>query len=157
MAYQEIEILESVRNLVQPILEDYALELVDIEYLREREGWILRIFIDKEGGVTLDDCTKVSRELGYLMEVKEIIVTPYNLEVSSPGVDRPLKTEQHFRRYVGNKVSIKTAEPIDGRRNFKGTLGAFENGYVILDNAAKSWKIPLNAIVKAKLIYEFPR
>ena len=93
---------------------------MDIEYLREPNGWVVRLFIEKEGGVTLKECATVSRELGYLMEIKEIIEHPYNLEVSSPGLDRPLKTEKDFQRFTGKKVTIKTTEPLGGRRNFKG-------------------------------------
>jgi len=155
MAYQEEAIVQSVWDLVKPMVEDYGLELVDVEYLRQPGGWIIRIILDKEGGVTLDDCTKVSRELGYLLEVKDFIDHPYNLEVSSPGLDRPLKTETDFVRFIGNTVSVKTGEPVEGRRNFKGTLLAFENGEAVLDIQGKSWKIPFNCITKAKLVYEF--
>ena len=157
MGYPESAIIEAVRALVQPILQDYSLELVDVEYLRERSGWIVRITIDKEGGVTLGDCTTVSRELGFLMEIKEVIEHPFNLEVSSPGLNRPLKTEKDFERFAGRKVTIKTAEPLDGRRNFQGTLRSFKNGHVTLDNQEKTWRIPFEAIAKAKLIYEFPQ
>jgi ribosome maturation factor RimP len=138
-------------------LREYSLELVDVEYLRERGGWIVRITIDKEGHVTMGDCTKVSRELGFLMEVKEVIERPYNLEVSSPGLDRPLKTEKDFERFVGKKITIRTVEPLDGQRNFKGTLRSIKNGQVTLDNQEKTWRIPFKAIAKAKLIYEFPQ
>ena len=156
MGYQNDEIVESVRNLALPILEESGLELVDIEYLREPNGWVVRLFIEKEDGITLQECTAVSRELGYLMEVKEVIDHPYNLEVSSPGLDRPLKTEKDFQRFSGKKATIKTAEPLDGRRNFKGTICSFENGAVTLAHEGESWTIPLEAIAKAKLIYEFP-
>jgi ribosome maturation factor RimP len=156
MSYQKTEIIGTVRKLVLPILDDYGLELVDVEYLREPNGWVVRVFIEKEGGVTLSECTTVSRELGYILEVKEVIDHPYNLEVSSPGLDRPLKTEKDFQRFSGKKAVVKTAELIDGRRNFKGTIRSIENGLVTLDNEGETWTIPFDEIAKAKLIYEFP-
>ena len=157
MGYPESTIIEAVRTLAHPILQEYDLELVDVEYLRERSGWIVRITIDKEGGVTLGDCTKVSRELGFLIELKDVIEHPYNLEVSSPGLDRPLKTAKDFQRFAGRTVTIRTTEPLDGQRNFKGTLRSCENGEVTLDNQGKTWRISIEAIAKAKLVYEFPQ
>lgn len=157
MASVEPAIAARVRALALPIVEDYGLELVDVEYLREPAGWVVRVMLDKEGGISLDDCSAVSRELGYVLEVKEVISHPYNLEVSSPGLDRPLKTERDFERFAGKKVSIKTRDQLDGRRNFKGILRGLKDGYVLVEGDAKSWNIPFGAIAKAKLIYEFPQ
>ncbi len=156
MGYQDGKIVESVEELVLPILEESALELVDIEYLREPNGWVVRLFIEKEGGVTLKECTAVSRELGYLMEVKEVIDHPYNLEVSSPGLDRPLKTKKDFHRFSGKSATIKTAAPLDGRRNFKGRIRSLDNGVVTLEHEGETLQIPFEAIAKARLVYEFP-
>ncbi|HOC38066.1 MAG TPA: ribosome maturation factor RimP [Thermodesulfobacteriota bacterium] len=155
MSSVENDIVTRVRSFALPVLEAYGLELVDIFYGREPGGWVVRISMDKEGGVTLADCSKVSQELGYILEVKDVISHPFNLEVSSPGLDRPLRTEQDFERFTGKRAKIKTSRAIDERHNFKGILRGIQDGHVLLEIDHKSWKIPLDAISKANLIYEF--
>lgn len=150
------EIISKVYDLAGPIINERGLELVDIEFLRETRGWVLRIILDKEGGVNLNDCTEVGKELGYILEIKDIIAANYHLEVSSPGLDRPLKTLKDFEKCLGRKVSLKLSEPLKGRKNFKGTLKTILDDRVQLDIEGESWEIALQAIDKAKLIYEFP-
>lgn len=150
-----LRIAESVRQIVTPVLASEGMELIDIEYRREGRGWVLRLFIDKNGGVTLDDCTSVSRQIGDLIEVKDIIDHPYILEVSSPGLNRPLKNISDFERFKGKQVKIKARKLIDGRRNFKGTLMGYDQGIVRIAIDSKIYGIPYKEIVKANLIYDF--
>lgn len=146
-------VISQVRGLVEPILDQKGMELVDIEYRMERGRWVLRLFIDKEGGVTLDDCSDVSGEVGVILDVRDIIPHSYNLEVSSPGLDRPLVKERDFLRHLGGRVKIKTRGAIDGRRNFSVLLEDFKEGKVIVrDDSGMVWGIPLQEIEKARLI-----
>ena len=144
-----------VETILGPLLDAEGFSLVDVEYKRERGGWVLRVFIDKEGGVTLDDCARVSREFGQLLDVEDIIPTSYQLEVSSPGLDRPLKKEEDFVKYSGRKVRIKTKEQVSGRRNFKGALlGCTEGKVMVKVEGSGVFTIPFSAILKANLEIE---
>ena len=144
-----------VETILEPLLDAEGFSLVDVEYKRERGGWVLRVFIDKEGGVTLDDCARVSREFGQLLDVEDIIPTSYQLEVSSPGLDRPLKKEEDFVKYSGRKVRIKTKEQVSGRRNFKGALlGCTEGKVMVKVEGSGVFTIPFSAILKANLEIE---
>jgi ribosome maturation factor RimP len=148
-------ILLRVESILAPLLDAEGLSLVAVEYKRERGGWILRVFIDKEGEVTLDDCARVSREFGQLLDVEDIIPTSYHLEVSSPGLDRPLKKEADFLKYSGRRVRIKTTEPVSGRRNFKGALlGCTEGKVMVKVEGSEVFAIPLSSIRKANLEIE---
>ncbi len=113
---------EEIIGLVEPVIESEGLELVELECLRMKTRWLVRIFIDREGGATLDDCTAISHQVGDLLNVHDLPPGPYTLEVSSPGLDRPLTRDKDFEKYRGSKVRIRTREPIDGSRNFLGTL-----------------------------------
>ncbi len=154
MAYEDVR--EEITKLAEPLLLHEGLELVDVEYKMEDGQWIVRVFIDKEGGVTLGDCAKVSRELGNLMDIKDMIVHEYNLEVSSPGLDRPLVKEVDFLKNKGKKVKIKVGEKIDNRRNFTGILVNVVGDDVVLEGEeGDQWKIPFAKIDKARLVYDF--
>lgn len=153
----DTKVIGRIREIAEPIINEQELELVDVEYLQERGRWIIRIIIDKENGVTLDDCTKVSREVGNILEIQDVISYPYHLEVSSPGVERPLRTQKDFEKFLGRKATIKTAELLNGKRNFKGTLKLVHEGKVQLEMEGKDWEIPLSSIRQAKLVYEFPQ
>jgi ribosome maturation factor RimP len=149
------EVVDRVRALVEPILLSEGMELVDIQYRREARGWVLRLFVDKEGGVTLDDCSHVSQEVGRSLDVEDFISIPYNLEVSSPGLNRDLKTEKDFIRYRNRLVSVKTFEPVEKRRHFKGRLlGVFDN-QVEMEIDKEIIHIPLSNVAKAHLEIEF--
>ena len=150
-------ILERVRELAEPIIKELDLDLVDIEYLPQKGRGIVRITIDKDNGVTLDDCTKVSREVGYILEIKDLFSHPYHLEVSSPGLERPLKTLGDFEKFLGRKVSFKTSALLNGKRNFKGMLKQVQEGTIVLETEErKLWEIPFSLVRHAKLVYEFP-
>ena len=157
------QVIEQIEKLVQPLLEDLGCELVDLEYQREQRGWILRFFLDKEGGINLDDCAVASREISSLLDVENIINTAYNLEVSSPGIERPLKKAQDFKRFTGQLAKIKTMDVIDpdntgrSRKTFIGTLSGIEGDELLLTlkNTTDAIRIPLQQIDKANLQYEF--
>lgn len=144
-------VIASVQEFTEPLLADMGLELVDIEYRREGHGWVLRFFIDKEGGVTLDDCAAVSREIGAYLEVEDPIGHAYNLEVSSPGLERPLKKKQDFERFAGRKARIKLREPIGEQRVFIGIIEKVDGESLLMqvDEIEKSF--PLDLISKARL------
>jgi ribosome maturation factor RimP len=151
-------ILLRIESILGPLLDAEGFSLVDVAYKRERGAWVLRVFIDKEGGVTLDDCARVSREFGQLLDVEDIIPTSYHLELSSPGLDRPLKKEDDFVKYSGRKVRIKTKEQISGRRNFKGALlGCTEGKVMVKVEGSEVFAIPFSSILKANLEIELNR
>jgi ribosome maturation factor RimP len=144
-------LLQEVRQIVEPILESQALELVDLEYQRESQGWVLRIYLDREGGVSLDDCAGISHEVGAVLEVKDLIPSSYTLEVSSPGLTRPLKRPEDFNKFRNQMVKIKLYEPLDGRKNFKGTLLGLEGDRVRVEVEQQVYELPLQRIAKANL------
>ena len=151
-------ILQKAEAILEPLLKAEGLSLVDIEYKWERGGWILRVLIDKKQGITLDDCAQVSREFGQLLDVENTIPTSYRLEVSSPGLDRPLKKMEDFVRYTGRRVRIKTKDPVSGRRNFKGDLlGCIEGKVMVKVEGSEVFTIPLSSILKANLELELNR
>ncbi|MFQ6671949.1 MAG: ribosome maturation factor RimP [Candidatus Tectimicrobiota bacterium] len=127
------DLIEKVTALVQPILEEEGLELVEVEFKRGAHRSFLRLFIDKPGGVTLDDCSVVSTQLGDLLDVEDPIPHRYILEVSSPGANRPLKRREDYERFLGRLVQITTRQPVGGQNPFTGRLVAFANGKVSLE------------------------
>ena len=149
------KLLEEVRQVIEPLLHSQGFELVDLEYQREPQGWVLRIYLDREGGVTLDDCAEVSGEIGAVLEVKDVIPNPYVLEVSSPGLTRPLKKPEDFNKFSNRLVKIKLYEPLEGRKNFKGTLLGLEGEKVRLEIEGRVYELPLQGIAKANLEIEF--
>lgn len=149
------EIVDRVRSLAEPILADRGLELVDLEFRREGRGWTLRLYMDRAGGVTLDDCQRVSQELGDHLDVADLIPYSYNLEVSSPGLDRPLTRDADFLRFAGKAARITTSEAIQGQRNFHGRLAGLADGEVLLDLAdGRQARIPPGLIARARLEIE---
>jgi len=131
-----------------------GLELVDVEYKKEGKNWVLRIYIDKAGGVTVEDCQKVSHLTGDLIDVEETITTPYSLEVSSPGLDRVLKRDKDFLKFRGRKIRLHSLSPIDNRRKFSGLLTDFRDQTVIMEIDGKVFEIPLSKVGKANLVIE---
>ncbi len=115
-------VIDQVVRFLEIILPAEQLELFDVQFRREGHGWVLRVFVDSETGVTLDHCSTVSRELGQYLDVEDIIDHPYNLEVSSPGLERPLRDINDFRRFIGKKARVKFHEPLDGNKTFEGIL-----------------------------------
>jgi ribosome maturation factor RimP len=159
-----VSITDKIADLIQPVLEDLGLELVDLEYKREQHGWTLRFFLDKEGGITLDNCADASREISSLLDVEDVIQTAYNLEVSSPGIERPLRTREHFLRFVGKQIKVKTFLPVaaeDGKKaqkTFSGTLIDVTGDTIKLQlqgRAKVELELNLDQIEKANLKFEF--
>jgi ribosome maturation factor RimP len=145
------EIVERVQTIINPILSQEGLELVDIEYRRESKGWILRLYLDKEGGITLDDCTRMSQEVGRNLDIEDFIQAPYTLEVSSPGLTRSLKTKKDFIKNLHRLIKVKTFDPIDHRRNFKGKLLGISENKIEIESDGGIFEIPLNNMAKANL------
>ncbi len=148
-------VTKRVADLLEPILDEMGFELVDVEYLSSYGKWVLRLYIDKETGVTIDDCVRVSREIGDLIDVKEMVTHEYTLEVSSPGIDRPLRKEKDFVGAVGKKVKVRMIKPMNGRRSFTGYLKDFENGTLYVEMEDEPVALPWAEVDKANLVYEF--
>ncbi|MBI2486676.1 MAG: ribosome maturation factor RimP [Deltaproteobacteria bacterium] len=149
------KVIDNVREILDPLLLDEGLELVDVQYKREGRGKILRIYIDKQGGITIGDCAKISRELGTLLDVHDIVPGSYTLEVSSPGLDRPLKKPKDFERFKGKKVKIKTKNDIQERKVFVGRLLDFINDEALVEVDGRTYFVPYNEIEKANLELDF--
>lgn len=156
MRSEEIQkALETVSHLIEPILDEMGVELVDVEYHHEQGRWVLRIYVDMAGGISVEDCARVSREIEDLIEVKDVFPQSYVLEVSSPGLNRPLKKERDFVRAIGEKIKVKMREPLNGRRNFSGYLRAVKDGRVALDIQNDRVVLSLDGMEKANLIFDF--
>ncbi|GAB6192302.1 ribosome maturation factor RimP [Desulfocastanea catecholica] len=145
-------IIDKLRDFLQGLLPTMELELFDVQFRREGHGWVLRVFIDSEAGVTLEDCSKVSRELGRYLDVEDFIDHAYHLEVSSPGLERPLRSVDDFTRYCGRKARVKVHEAIDGEKVFEGTIEKIEDEliYLRLDDG-RSIQFSFEKINKARL------
>ncbi|MEK3886938.1 ribosome maturation factor RimP [Bacillus sp. FSL K6-3431] len=148
-----------VEELTIPILEDLNLELVDIEYVKEGKNWFLRLFIDKENGVDIEECGIVSERLSEQLDELDPIPHNYFLEVSSPGAERPLKKEADFLKAIDKNVNIKTYEPIDGEKVFEGRLISYNEGILIIEVKIKTRtmtvEIPFDKVAKARLAIIF--
>jgi len=151
------EIVDNIHQLLDPILGSLGLTLWELSFQRQGPSWLLRIYIDREnGGVTLADCESVSRDLSAALDVEDIISQAYTLEVSSPGLDRTLTKPEHFERFAGNTIKIKTYKPIDGQKVFRGKLlGRGENSVRIEQDKGGPLEIPLIDIAKASLEVDF--
>lgn len=138
------------RLLSEPV-ESLGYELVDIDYSASGRG-LLRVYIDLPGGITLDDCERVSRQLSAFLDVEDPIPGSYMLEVSSPGMDRRLRRPEHFRRFLGAEVKVELNAPKEGRRRFRGELKEAEEDHIVVEVDGVSWELPLEAIGTAKLV-----
>ena len=145
--------LSRVWTLAEPLCEYEGVELVHVEYQGESQGRILRLYVDRSPGVTLEDCTNISRQLGDVLDVELDDIGPYNLEISSPGLDRPLSREKDFERFKGEGITLQTTHPIDGEKNFKGILSGLSSGIVKLMIEGRMVGIPYPEIHTARLIY----
>jgi ribosome maturation factor RimP len=155
MVHLPEEIFNNIKALAENLLQEEKMELADMELQREGRGWVLRLFIDKTGGITLDDCASVSRQFGDQLEVEDLIPFRYTLEVSSPGLDRPLKKDQEFLRHIGNQVQVITRSPWEGRSFFEGKMLDYQvSGALSLAEKKKVWEIPVSLIAKARLVFE---
>ncbi|WDL97345.1 ribosome maturation factor RimP [Alicyclobacillus sp. ALC3] len=152
-------VVDIVEQLTLPILEAHELELVDVEYKKEGGSWFLRVFIDKPGGVDIDDCSKVSEQLSDRLDEVDPIPTAYFLEVSSPGAERPLKKPADFERAVGSYVHVSLYQPLDGQKAFEGVLLSYGADGAELEVREKGVRkhvhIPVDAVASARLAIEF--
>ena len=148
-------IYQLVIDLTEPTLQGSEIKLVDVEYKKIGKNWTLRVLIDKNQGVTVFDCQKLSREIEDLIEIHELIKDHYVLEVSSPGLDRPLKKESDFIRNKGKQIQVNTYSPINNSKTNTGTIRDFSNSTLFLENKKDTLEIPLINIMQAKLIIEF--
>ena len=145
-------IIEKVQSYLSELLPDMGLELFDVQFRTEAHGWVLRVFIDSSEGVSLDHCTNVSRELGQYLDVEEIINHAYNLEVSSPGLERPLRSIAEFSKYTGKKARVKVHNAIDGVKTFEGVIGDVGEEIINLNLAdGSSMQFTYDMFSKARL------
>ncbi len=143
-----------IEAIAEPLLEDLGIELVDVEFRREGHGWVLRLYIDRPDGVTLEDCSTVSREISRYLEVEDPIEHAYHLEVSSPGLERPLKKEKDFVRFSGRRARIKLLDKRDGQRVFTGVLAGMQDGLILLDTDKGRASFQPTEIARARLLFE---
>ncbi|NVM22800.1 MAG: ribosome maturation factor RimP [Desulfobacterales bacterium] len=153
MDEQTQKFIADVELLAETLLKFEAITLIDVEYRRERNGWTLRLIIDKDGGVTLKDCADISNQLGDILNAKTDFQGPYHLEISSPGLTRPLRKPKHFIHFQGRQALIKTSRPVEGKSDFKGTLSGFSDGVVRLLVEQQIVSIPYESIAEARLDY----
>ncbi len=144
-------IAAAIEALIEPVVSDLGYELVEVQFRREQHGQVLRIIIFRPEGIGVEDCARVSREVSPLLEVEDLIEQAYHLEVSSPGLDRPLVTPRDFRRYMGNRVQVRL---IDGGEEMTGLIADCTDTQVILETEGGKREIPLSRLKKAKLVIE---
>ena len=155
MGMHKGEVMAKLDALGRTVAEGAGMEFVHLDLERQRGGWFLRLFIDKPGGVTLDDCAAISRQFGAELDAQALMDTAYTLEVSSPGLNRPLRSESDFRRFVGKLVAITTLESIQGQKHFVGRLVSFDSGIAtVVDKGQNTHPIPYREVSKARLEVE---
>jgi ribosome maturation factor RimP len=145
----------NVQNLIEPVISALGYELVGIEYLSQGRRSLLRIYIDHVDGINVHDCERVSHQVSGVLDVEDVIRGQYTLEVSSPGLDRPLFTKEQFERFIGSEVNIRLSIALDGRKKFKGVLRGIDDSNVLLFADEQEFSLPFNAIEKANLVPNF--
>jgi ribosome maturation factor RimP len=156
-------LIDQIRTMAGRVAESHGLEIFDVQFRREAAGMVLRIQIDRPGpaataedSVSVDDCAKVSRDLSAMLDVEDVVPTAYTLEVSSPGLDRPLRQADDYRRFAGRRAKLVMREAVDGQTFYRGTLGGVDDGHVVIDgDDRKRHRIPLGVITRANLEVEF--
>ena len=159
----EASVVEQIRTLASRIAAGYGLEIFDVQFRREAPGMVLRVRLDRPGPaaaaedcVSVDDCARVSRDLSAILDVEDVVPTAYTLEVSSPGLDRPLRRGDDYQRFTGRRAKIVMRERVDGQGFFKGTLGGLDEDAVLIDgDDGKRHRVPLHVITRATLEVEF--
>ncbi len=146
---------DKLQGLIKPAVEMLGYELVGVEFsARGAASGLLRVYIDREGGVTVDDCGRVSHQVSGVLDVEDPIAGHYDLEVSSPGLDRPLFDEEHFERFAGHEARIRLHTKLDGRRKFQGRLRGVEQAHVLIEEQDQLYRLPLGQIESARLVPE---
>jgi ribosome maturation factor RimP len=149
------QIKQMVEDMLQDYLAEHQFELVDVEYVKEGSNWFLRVYVDKEGGIDIDDCGRISEYLSAKLDEKDPIPQAYFLEVSSPGAERPLKKPQDYAKAVGQHVFVTAYEPIGGKKEFEGVLEAFDGETLTVLAGKKTSEIPLAKVASARLAIVF--
>ena len=150
-----MDLAARIEGFLRDVVEADGVELVHVEYQPERSPSVLRIYIDKSGGVDLKDCERVSKQVSALLDEEDMIPQRYVMEVSSPGIERPLFKETDYRRFVGKEISLVTTEKIENRRKFTGSIQSFSDGILELDFDGRTFQIPFGSIRKANLVHRF--
>ena len=145
------ELIRRAWDLLAPELAEFGYEVVEIEYVRPGGADVLRLFIDREGGVNIDDCAKASRQVSALLDKGDFIKSNYNLEVSSPGIARPLRKPADFERFVGENIKVQAIAPVEGRKRFKGVLTGLKDGMLALEVDGTEYRIHLENVKRANL------
>ncbi len=148
-------VIDQLNQLIEPAVEAVGFEFVGLEYVVQGRQSVLRIFIDSEQGINVDDCAIVSRQVSAILDVEDPISGHYNLEVSSPGMDRPLFKLEHFEKYVGEEIKLRSHAPVDGRRNFRGFITGVEGENIILSVEGKTFQIKHGNVDKANVVPNF--
>lgn len=150
---------EQIKSIIEDMLKDFVeqngFEIVDIEYVKEGSNWFLRVYADKEGGIDIDDCGRISEYLSVQLDEKDPISDAYFLEVSSPGAERPLKKTQDFYKAVNSHVFVTTYEPIDGSKEFEGLLQSYDEEVLVIEIGKKKISIPVAKVASARLAIVF--
>lgn len=144
-------IVQDAWDILEPELAELGYELIEVEYVQEYGNMILRLFIDSEQGVNVDDCAEASRMVSALMEINDFIGGAYMLEVSSPGIDRPIRKATDFVRFIGEPVRLKTVTPVEGRKRYKGTLTGFDDGLIEIEVDDTKHRVHIENVKKARL------
>ena len=158
-----VDVVGKIRTIAGRVAASYGLEIFDVQFRREAQGMVLRVQIDRPGpaataeeSVSVDDCAQVSRDLSAILDVEDVVPTQYTLEVSSPGLDRPLRSERDYARFAGRRAKIVTREKIDGQTFFKGQLAGVDGDAVLMDGEDhKRHRLPFGTITRANLDVEF--
>ncbi|MGE0519440.1 MAG: ribosome maturation factor RimP [Candidatus Binatia bacterium] len=154
----ETSVIERVWRIADPLVADHGMEIVDIEYRREGRGNVLRFYLDRpDGRVTIDELSTMSRRLGDVVEVHDLVPGSYTLEVSSPGINRRLRLPEHFRRYIGKRIRVRTVEPSEGRREFAGVLRAVEAHGIVVAVGETDRVVAFDNIAQANYEHDFAR
>jgi ribosome maturation factor RimP len=157
------DVVENVRTAARRVAAGYGLEIFDVQFRREASGMVLRVRIDRPGpaaradeSVSVQDCANVSRDLSAILDVEDVVPTAYTLEVSSPGLDRPLRGAEDYRRFAGRRAKLVMRERVDGQGFFKGRLGGVDGSDVVIDaDDGRTHRVPLGVITRANLEVEF--
>jgi ribosome maturation factor RimP len=163
VARKMADVIGRVREIASRVAATYGLDVFDVQFRREGSGMVLRVQIDRPGpaataeeSVSVEDCAKVSRDLSAMLDVEDVVATAYTLEVSSPGLDRPLRDAGDYRRFAGRRAKLVMREKVDGQAFFKGTLGGVDDSEVLIDGEdGRRHRVPLGVITRANLEVEF--
>ena len=150
---EEGELVGRIWDLVKPVTAARDMDVLDIEYRHESLGWVLRIFLDSERGITVDDCAGISKVVSEMLDSADFIGTAYHLEVSSPGIDRPLRKLEHFQKHIGDIIDVRTISPLQNRRKFKGELKEASPEGLTVQCDSQEYSIGMELIERARLLY----